>query len=590
MKIINKIKYYYQLFSLFRNIRKYTIFFVLIHILGLLCLGINTLIPFALKHLTESIQQAEFSILLWVPPVMLSLTIVFSALMACRKVMMQIVSMRLGFGLQKLIYKKFLAMDLIDHFKITIGDKMSKITFDTVWLAQGAMVFFSDILYMPFMFAIYSVLMFYVDWKLTLIAILSAPFVLAINIVIGKRIRMTSLAIQNQNAKYSRHLVDTLDGILVVKSFRKEASEIRKFSSNIEDYVKCSVKDVIWRSVLNPVSKIINMLVLCLMAWYAFNRLTIVKDLTVANFVAFSSLLFLFHKEIQKISVAVQSIARAEASHERILSVLNIPIKSLPSKTVEINKFNTLRGENISYSYGEKKVFSNINFEIKKGGFVLFTGASGVGKTTLLRIIGGLLTTQQGKILIDSHELLEIDSDKLKSLISYAPQSTTLFSMSIRKNIAYGNPEATEDEIIEAAKLACAHEFIMQLPEQYNTGSGDVKEKLSGGQAQRITIARAILMKAPLLILDECFSNIDLSTEIKIYKNLMTMAYERTIILVTHRLTAIKKVNCIFHFEGGELKEVGTHDELISLNGSYSKFYSAHEQINSINKIENASA
>jgi subfamily B ATP-binding cassette protein MsbA len=416
------------------------------------------------------------------------------------------------------------------------------------------------------------------DWKLALFSLLVIPPVVFFSSIIGSKLKKTSKALQEQNVKISQHLVDTLSGIVVVKAFGRENSEEKRFGDYLYEFLQRGMRDAKWQAVLSPAVKITNALFFCIIGWFALYRLTVVKDLSVATFIGFASVLVLFQATLQKIGAAFEKLSRAAVSLERIDEILSQTTRRGIRATGEIHRFKEyLEVKSLDFSYDAKPVIRDLNIKISRGQLVVFSGLSGAGKTTLIRILVGLLSPSNGNIYIDGLDLQTLDETHLRDLFSFVPQTTTLFNQTIHKNLTYGKPDAAKEDIIQASRLACAHEFIKNLPHGYDTHVGDMGEHLSAGQRQRITIARSLLKPAEIIVFDECLSNLDYITEQRIYSNLWNLRGETTMVLVTHRLSAVRSADCIYHLADGKIVESGTHEELMAIDGAYKHLYLMQE-------------
>jgi len=566
---------FFSLFRIVREMRPYKRGIILIQTLGLGILGMGAALPFSLKYVATELQNGKLHVLLWVPPVAFIVAVLLAVTGAVRQLLSSKISFCLSRELQKKLYNHYLDMDVLYHLRVPTGEKMARVTFDTSWIVEGTTILLSDIIFMPLMMVVYGGLLLYTDWMLGLIALGLLPVVLWLSAPIGRKLRRISAALQHQNALISKHMAETFGGIMIVKAFRRERHEKSRFSELQDQFFSKAMLDALWQNALRPLARIATALFICLIGALAFYRLTVTKNLSVPNLIAFLGFIALFEGQLRKIGPAIRSMARAAASYERVDALISQRTASMsPEGTRQLDAFQArIEISGVGFAYDKKPVLRDISIEIPRGQLVAFSGLSGAGKTTLLRIIVGLLNPQSGSISIDGAPLPSLDLDSLRRLFSYVPQTGILFNASVRENILYGHPEATDEQIRHAAQLACADEFIRNMPTGYDTQVGELGEAISAGQRQRIAIARALVRDAPILVLDECFSNIDLLTEQRVYHNLSTLANSRTILIVTHRLATICRADYIYHLADGHVVEAGTHDELMQREGAYHSLY-----------------
>ncbi|MHC5036147.1 MAG: ABC transporter ATP-binding protein [Planctomycetota bacterium] len=569
-----KMKSFFSLARILREVRPHIRVLILIQFIGFLILGISAAIPLGIHVVTQSLEEGDLSVLVWIPPLGFLLTFLIATTRIIQGLLSTVVSRKIAFDLQKRIYNHFLTMSMREHFRVPLGEKMSRITFDIQWLVQGAMMFFTNMLYIPVMILVYGGIVFYFNWQIGLIAALALPVNLLASLWIGKPLRGTSKDLQDHNVKVSHHILDTLRGMLIVKIFRREAKEREGLAALLRDYVRLHVRNMAWGSTLKGAIRVVNFLFLWLVGWYAFHLLSVTKTLEVSDLVAVAAVLFLFYGEITKFSPAVETMNRASVSCDRIYGMLEGEKRDGQEALRPVEGFrDEFVVEGAAFAYNEDTpVLKDVNMAIGRGDRVAFAGYSGSGKTTLVRLLLGLIQPQEGRVLLDGVDTGELEPDGILSLFAYAPQTTTLFNLSIRDNIAYGRPEASEEEVVQASVQACAHEFIETFPKGYDTQIGDMGAEMSEGQRQRICIARTLLVDAPILVFDESFSQIDVPTEKKIYRNIMDLK-EKTIIIISHRLTAIQETDRIYHVSDGKIIEVGSHEELINMEGEYRNLF-----------------
>jgi subfamily B ATP-binding cassette protein MsbA len=431
-------------------------------------------------------------------------------------------------------------------------------TYDIHWFVEGAAIFLSETLYLPLVIIGCVSMMIYLDWRIACVAIFVSPLSLLANKAFVGKLRKSSIELQEHNALLSRHIFDTLKGMLLIKVFAREEAEQEQFSTLLDSFVTMQVKNNIWGTLLKTTISIGNAFVVCFVCWFAFYLLTgESQSLSVATFVAFSSVMLYFFGEIAKIGGIMNVMIKASVSCDRIYALLEETCDREETGTEEAVFQESLILEDVTFGYGDESVLKCVNIELKRGETIALMGMSGAGKTTLIHLMLGLLTPKDGLVTMDGRERRNFNNESWRNVFSYAPQLNALFFMSVADNIAYSRPGASRTDVEEAAKIACADDFIRSLPQGYDTIIGEEGANLSEGQRQRIALARAIIRNAPIIILDETSAHVDLITEQKIYQNIMALP-DKTIVIVSHRPGVLKEANTIYSIADGELVDVGS--------------------------------
>lgn len=423
--------------------------------------------------------------------------------------------------------------------------------------------------------------MFYIHWKLTLLTLITLPLVAKTINVFGKKLRTASSVTQERTADITSVLQETLSAVRVVKTFVREEYEIERFSK--ENYLnfRAQMKTAQLSATLTPVIEFLAAIGVTVIIWYGGWEV-INGDLTAGALIAFLIYAVNLSNPIKRLSRVYSNIQKALAAAERVFEVLDtVPeiqdapdAKELPA--IEGNV--TFHNLTFEYKPGEAAL-RNVCLEAKAGQMVAIVGPSGAGKTTIANLIPRFYDPISGFVAIDGINIKTVKLDSLRKQIGIVPQETVLFNGSVYDNILYGDLDGSEDEVFAAAKAANAHEFIVQMPEGYETQIGERGSKLSGGQRQRIAIARAILKNPRVLILDEATSALDTESEKLVQEALDKLMEGRTSFVIAHRLSTVLRADQILVMERGQIIERGTHTELLSLGGLYSKLY--HVQFNS---------
>jgi len=414
----------------------------------------------------------------------------------------------------------------------------------------------------------------YMDWKLALLAFIVLPLAFYPIVEFGRRVRKVSTGCQESMAELSSFLHETISGQKIVKAFGMEAHEKRRFFEKTANLFNLELKAVVARSLTSPIMEFLGGVAVALVIWYGGYQV-ITGASTPGTFFAFIGSVLMMYDPIKKISRLNATIQEGLAAADRVFDIIErkSDIKEDPHPVVIQHGSHGVTFQNVSFAYDSDPVLKDINLDVRAGEILAIVGSSGGGKTTLVNLVPRFYDITQGAIFIDGIDIRKASIKSLRKQISIVTQDPILFNDSVRNNIAYGNLKASDEDIIIAAKAAYAYDFVQNFSDKFETNIGELGGRLSGGEKQRICIARALLKDAPILILDEATSSLDSESEMLVQKALENLMQGRTTFVIAHRLSTVVYADRIIVIANGQIVEEGTHQELLSCKGEYCKLY-----------------
>ncbi len=525
--------------------------------------------------LDDIFLKKDQSMLILLPVAVIAIAIVKGLSAYFQNYFMRYVGQRVITDMQIKLYEHLISADLTFLNSQSSGRLISRFTNDIITM-RGAVSNLLTGLVKEFLTVIFLIaLMFYQNFTLSIIAFTVFPLAVFPIVKMGKRMRKISNSTQEELGKYTSRLDDTFQTIRIIRSYGREAFEIKRARDIMENIFRLYIKAIKTDSITSPIMEMLGGIAIAAVIWYGGSQV-ISGNTTPGSFFAFIAAFITAYKPIKSLADLNTSLQEGLAAARRLFAVLDIkPSVCDAENSVDLTiKGGAIKFNKVSFSYLEgKQALKGLDFIVPAGKKVALVGASGGGKSTIINLILRFYDTEDGFITIDEQDIKKVKLTSLRSAFAIVTQEIMLFDDSVMANIGYGNLTASEEEIINAAKAAAAHDFIMELPNGYDSLIGQHGLKLSGGQRQRISIARAILKNAPILLLDEATSALDPIAEQQIQDALENLRQNKTTLVVAHRLSTIIDADIIYTIKDGRIVESGTHQQLLNLNAEYANLY-----------------
>ncbi len=556
--------------GLVRLVRPYWPRIVLAVLLSMVVSSINGALAWLVKPAMNGIfidKKSDY--LLLIPLAVFLLYMVRGVFNFCHSYLMTSVGAKLVRDMRNRLYSHITFLPLSRYNERSTGLMLSRIINDTGYLQKVVAHSVKDLFVEGATVIALTVVAFTRRWDLTLISLLVLPFAFYGVGRLGRRLKRVTKEAQRKISIITELLTETFSGIKIIKVFGKEDSLINLFRKRNQDFYRENMRSTRIVEATALLMEIIGGIGITFVIWYG-GRLVVTGAVTPGDFFSFLAAIFMIYTPAKRLAKVHNGLQQARASIDRINEFLMLEKERGGNR--QIKGFSrAIEYRDVSFRYPTSETFAlrHVNLRINKGEIVALVGRSGAGKTTFVDLLPRFYDPTEGGIFIDDVDIRELDLSALRGLIGVVSQDVILFNDTVRANIAFGRPDATEDEIVEAARAAYAHDFIMELPHGYDTLIGERGVRISGGQRQRLSIARAILKNPPILILDEATSSLDTHAEMMVQKALDSLMKNRTTIVIAHRLSTVRVASKIVVLDHGVIVEEGTHDELLKSNGIY---------------------
>jgi subfamily B ATP-binding cassette protein MsbA len=477
--------------------------------------------------------------------------------------------------LRNLLYSRIVQQSIAFFANNSTGRLMSAITNDIDKIQEAVSQVSADFLKQVFTLVGLLAVVLYVDWKLALFSLLLVPIVVFPSANLGRYIRLSSRSSQDKMAELNNVLQETFSGIRIVKAFVMELSEVAKFKVATQKLLKTNLRWVRAQAATSPLMEVLGAVTIAGMLLYERNEI-FHRAQTTGGFVAFLYALIKMYEPIKRLTGVNNAYQQAAGASEQVFRFLDLPSEVVEKpEAAELPRFQkeiVFRQVDFDYA-GGVPLLRDVSLRIGRGEVVAIVGPSGAGKTTLANLIPRFFDVTGGQILVDGVDLRDVKLSSLRAQIGMVTQETILFNDTVFNNICYGSQPGTSAAVEDAARAALAHDFIMEMPRGYQTMIGERGQRLSGGQRQRLAIARALLKNPPLLILDEATSELDTESELLVQRALGNLMAGRTVLVIAHRLSTVRRADRIVVLDRGIISEIGSHEDLVNGGGIYQRLH-----------------
>lgn len=485
------------------------------------------------------------------------------------------IQVRSTFALRSDVFRHVQRLPLQFFDQSRIGDVLKRITDDAARIMDALVSSLGELLIDTVKFIGFAAVMLFVNWRFSVIVLAYVPLMLFLYVSFRQKIRESAKVARDQEGEMTNLTLETLGAIREVKAFGREPLQQAEFEARGRDRIKSALQSIRWEASFSPVVDFVQAASTAAVIWYGVSQV-LIGQFTIGELLIFMAYLRDIYRPLRHFSKITANLQKAAASGERLATVLDadMGIQDAPDAAPLGRAEGDVAFQGVSFAYPaapDKAILRSVTFQAQRGQVVALVGATGAGKSTIASLLMRFYDITGGRILLDGVDARQIRIDDLRRQFAVVPQESVLFARSVRDNIAYGRPEASHEEIIAAAVAANAHEFIMRMPQGYDTVVGERGSTLSGGQRQRIAIARALLRDAPILVLDEPTAALDAASEDLVMGALERLMTGRTTFIIAHRLSTIRNADQIVVLDRGSVAEQGRHDELMRRNGAYAR-------------------